>query len=371
MTEDHSVRCPDCGHEFRLSDAGYADILKQVRTAEFDRELASAREQLERVDKAERDAMRAQFELKLTEERQADSRRIAELELGMSSQKEGYEARIAQMLQKHADELALRDEQVEKYRDFKLQMSTKMVGESLERHCENEFNRLRAACFPGAYFEKDNDARSGSKGDYIFRESRDGVEFISIMFEMKNEMDDTDERHKHKNEDFFDKLDRDRREKGCEYAVLVSMLEGDSELYNAGIVDVSHRYPKMYVVRPQFFIPITTLLRNAALGSLEYRRELEAERARNLDVSRFESDLEDFKARFSKNRDLSARKLGEAVDEIDKAIDRLQKAKSALVSADRNLRLAGDKLDDLTIRRLVRGNPTMAALLEGGISDER
>lgn len=360
MVEDHSVTCPECGHEFRLSDAGYADIVRQVRTHEFESDVAKAIEQVKRVDVAERDAIKARYETMMERERSADRNRIAELETGMAQQKERYEERIRQNDERHTLELALKDEQIEKYRDFKMRMSTKMVGESLERHCENEFNRIRAACFPLAQFDKDNDARTGSKGDYIYRESAEGVEFLSIMFEMKNEMDDTEK--KHKNEDFFKELDRDRREKGCEYAVLVSMLEADSELYNAGIVDVSYRYPKMYVVRPQFFIPIITLLRNAAIDSLEFRRLLEQERARNLDVSRFEADLDDFKAKFGKNHELSVRKLDDAVDEIDKAIDRLQKAKSAIVSAERNVRLAGDKLDALTVRKLTRDNPTMVSL---------
>lgn len=360
MAKDYSVTCPECGHEFRLSDAGYADIVRQVRTHEFESDVAKAIEQVKRIDVAERDAIKARYETMMERERSADRNRIAELETGMAQQKERYEERIRQNDERHTLELALKDEQIEKYRDFKMRMSTKMVGESLERHCENEFNRIRAACFPLAQFDKDNDARTGSKGDYIYRESAEGVEFLSIMFEMKNEMDDTAK--KHKNEDFFKELDRDRREKGCEYAVLVSMLESDSELYNAGIVDVSYRYPKMYVVRPQFFIPIITLLRNAAMDSLEYRRLLEQERARNLDVSHFEADLDDFKAKFGKNHELSVRKLDDAVDEIDKAIDRLQKAKSAIVSAERNVRLAGDKLDALTVRKLTRDNPTMVSL---------
>lgn len=360
MTDEHSIRCPDCGHEFKLSDAGYADILKQVRTVEFDRELDRARDQLAAVDAAERKAMSAEFEARMLQVRQDDAQRIASLEASLSSERERGKQRLRDAEERYRAELSLKDEQIERYRDFKLRLSTKMVGESLERHCENEFNRLRAACFPTAKFDKDNDARQGSKGDYIFRDSKDGVEYLSIMFEMKNEMDDTEK--KHKNEEFFAKLDRDRHEKGCEYAVLVSMLEADSDLYNAGIVDVSYRYPKMYVVRPQFFIPIITLLRNAALDSVAYRAELERERLRNVDVSRFEEELDDFKARFGKNHELATSKLDDAVDEIDKAIDRLQKAKAALTSSARNMRLAGDKLDKLTVRRLTRDNPTMAAL---------
>ncbi len=242
-------------------------------------------------------------------------------------------------------------------------MSTKMIGETLEQHCEIEFNRLRATGFQRAYFEKDNDARSGSKGDYIYRESaEDGTEFISIMFEMKNEADQT--ASKHKNEDFLKELDKDRREKGCEYAVLVSLLEADSELYNSGIVDMSHRYEKMYVIRPQFFIPMITLLRNAAMKSLEYKQELAAIRAQNIDISNFEQDMNDFKERFQRNYRLASDKFKTAVEEIDKSISHLQKIKEALLSSENNLRLANDKAQDLSIKKLTRNNPTMAAKFE-------
>ena len=242
---------------------------------------------------------------------------------------------------------------------MKAKLSTKMVGETLEQHCEIEFNRLRATAFAKAYFEKDNDARSGSKGDYIFRDQDDaGTEIVSIMFEMKNESDET--ATKKKNEDFFKELDKDRTEKNCEYAVLVSLLEPESELYNGGIVDVSHRYPKMYVVRPQFFIPIITLLRNAALNSLKYKTELALMRAQNIDITNFEEELETFKSAFGKNYDLASRRFKTAIDEIDKSIDHLQKTKEALLGTDRNLRLANDKAQDVTIKKLTRGNPTMA-----------
>ena len=235
-----------------------------------------------------------------------------------------------------------------------------MVGESLEQHCEIEFNKLRATGFQNAYFEKDNDARTGSKGDYIYREAdEDGTEFISIMFEMKNEMDAT--ATKKKNEDFFKELDKDRREKNCEYAVLVSMLESENELYNTGIVDVSYRYPKMYVIRPQFFIPIITLLRNAAQNSLEYRKELSVIKAQNIDISNFENDLNEFKDKFSRNYRLASEKFKKAIEEIDKTIDHLQKTKEALMSSENNLRLANNKAEDLSIKRLTRNNPTMAA----------
>ena len=260
---------------------------------------------------------------------------------------------------KYETQLKDRDEAIERLRDMKAKLSTKMVGETLEQHCEIEFNRLRATAFAKAYFEKDNDARSGSKGDYIFRYQDDaGTEIVSIMFEMKNESDET--ATKKKNEDFFKELDKDRSEKNCEYAVLVSLLEPESELYNGGIVDVSHRYPKMYVVRPQFFIPIITLLRNAALNSLKYKSELALMRAQNIDITNFEAELETFKSAFGKNYDLASRRFKTAIDEIDKSIDHLQKTKEALLGTDRNLRLANDKAQDVTIKKLTRGNPTMA-----------
>jgi hypothetical protein len=243
---------------------------------------------------------------------------------------------------------------------MKARLSTKMVGETLEQHCETTFNQLRATAFPSAYFEKDNDASRGSKGDYIFKESDDaGTEIVSIMFEMKNESDET--ATKRKNEDFFKELDKDRNEKGCEYAILVSLLEPDSELYNSGIVDVSHRFPKMYVVRPQFFIPIITLLRNAAMSSLEYKSELALVRSQNVDVTNFEDDLETFKTAFGKNYDLASRRFETAIEEIDKSIDHLEKTKKALQGSERNLRLANDKAQDVTIKKLTRGNPTMKA----------
>ncbi|MBE5798666.1 MAG: DUF2130 domain-containing protein [Clostridiales bacterium] len=260
--------------------------------------------------------------------------------------------------EQHKLEISQKDEQIAYYRDFKAKQSTKMIGESLEQHCLTEFNRIRALAFQRATFEKDNDARTGSKGDFIYRESSpEGIEFISIMFEMKNEMDTT--ATKHRNEDFFKELDKDRREKGCEYAVLVSLLESDSELYNGGIVDVSHRYEKMYVIRPQFFIPMITLLRNAALDSLEYRTELEMVRRQNIDITNFEGELNDFKLKFNKNYDLASRKFKEAIDEIDKTIVHLQKTKDALLSSVNNLRLANNKAMDLSIKRLTKNNPTM------------
>lgn len=261
--------------------------------------------------------------------------------------------------EKYAIELKNKDELIEQYKDFKARLSTKMVGETLEQHCLTQFNSLRMSAFPNAYFEKDNDARSGSKGDFIFRESsEDGIEFISIMFEMKNEMDTT--ATKHKNEDFFKELDKDRNEKGCEYAVLVSMLEADNEFYNAGIVDVSYKYPKMYVIRPQFFIPLISLLRNAARNSLEYKRELAMAKAQQVDLTNFEKNITDFKTAFSRNYQLASDKFKTAIDEIDKTIIHLQKAKDALLSSENNLRLANNKAEEqLTIKKLTKNAPSI------------
>ena len=265
--------------------------------------------------------------------------------------------------EKYESELRSKDELIERYKDMKLKLSTKMVGETLEQHCEIEFNKLRATAFQNAYFEKDNDAKSGSKGDYVYRETdEDGNEIISIMFEMKNEGDET--ATKKRNEDFLKELDRDRTEKGCEYAVLVSLLEAENELYNTGILDVSHKYPKMYVVRPQFFIPIITLLRNAAMNSLKYKAELAMVRSQNIDITNFEDNIDKFKESFAKNYDLASRKFKTAIEEIDKTIDHLQKTKDALLSSENNLRLANNKAEDLTIKRLTRGNTTMKARFE-------
>jgi len=265
-----------------------------------------------------------------------------------------------ELVQLHEYQLKMKDDEIEKYKNFKLQLSTKMIGESLERHCENEFNKIRATGFQRAYFEKDNDAKSGSKGDFIFRDyDEDGTEIISIMFEMKNEADAT--ASKHKNEDFFKELDKDRREKNCEYAVLVSMLESENEFYNSGIVDVSYRYEKMYVVRPQFFIPIITLLRNAGLKSLEYRKRLEEVKSQNIDISNFENEMNEFKNSFGRNYRIASDKFKKAIEEIDKTIDHLKKTKDALLSSENNLRIANDKAEDLSIKKLTRKNPTMAA----------
>jgi len=272
----------------------------------------------------------------------------------------GLEKQLAEtsLKDKYETQIKDRDDAIERLRDMKARLSTKMVGETLEQHCETEFNRIRATAFPRAYFEKDNDARTGSKGDYIFRDSDEhDTEIVSIMFEMKNENDTT--ATKKKNEDFLKELDKDRLEKGCEYAVLVSLLEPDSELYNTGIVDMFYRYPKMYVVRPQFFLPIITLLRNASMKSLEYKRELALVKAQSVDITNFEDDLDSFKTAFARNYDLASKKFKTAIDEIDKSIDHLQKTKDALLSTDRNLRLANDKSQDVTIKKLTRRNPTM------------
>ena len=283
---------------------------------------------------------------------------IAQLKSEMDRERLTAQLKAKSVEDQHKLEISQKDEQIAYYRDFKARQSTKMIGESLEMHCMTEFNKIRALAFQRATFEKDNDARTGSKGDFIYRESSpEGIEFISIMFEMKNEMDTT--ATKHRNEDFFKELDKDRREKGCEYAVLVSLLESDSDLYNGGIVDVSHRYEKMYVIRPQFFIPMITLLRNAALDSLEYRLELENVRRQNIDITNFENELSDFKLKFNKNYDLASRKFKDAIDEIDKTIVHLQKTKDALLSSVNNLRLANNKAMDLSIKRLTRNNPTM------------
>lgn len=319
---------------------------------------------------------RAEKELAVSEARAVAERQRDEL----AAQVKLQEARAAQeqaaLREKMTNELAAKDELI-KYKDeeiarvkeMKARLSTKMVGESLERHCETEFNKIRATAFPHAYFEKDNDVVDGTKGDYVFRETdpATGEEVVSIMFEMKNENDET--RTKHKNEDFFAKLDSDRKKKGCEYAVLCTMLEPENELYNEGIVDVSYRYEKMYVIRPQFFIPIISILRNAALSALQYKTELAEVRNQNIDITNFENSMEDFKTKFARNYDLASRKFQTAIDEIDKTIDHLQKTKEALLGSERNLRLANDKAQDLTIKKLTRKNPTMkakfAALKEG------
>ena len=416
------IKCPKCGTTFKVDDDSYADILSQVRSAEFEKELhnrlsenakqAEVDKRLalaEQASKNEREI--AKNSANLQKELSEKEREIAELQAKNAEVLADLRAQLAQseiaqklavseatapiqqqldklkneldtqvdrakqneetikmqaklreasLVSKYEGEMKFKNEEIERLKDMKVRLSTKMVGETLEQHCQTEFNRLRATAFKDAYFEKDNDARTGSKGDYIYRENdENGNEIISIMFEMKNENETT--ATKHKNEDFFKELDKDRKEKKCEYAVLVTMLEADSELYNTGIVDVSYKYNKMYVIRPQFFIPMITLLRNAALNAQAYRAELAAVRAQNIDISKFEENMEAFKAGFARNYDLASRKFKEAIDSIDKTISQLQKTKDALLSSENNLRLANDKASDLTIKKLTRGNPTMAA----------
>jgi hypothetical protein len=324
----------------------------QKSTATKDAEIQSLKAQLESNKVVQKLAITEAVNV-VEKERDALKNSLAqtqlEKQLSENSLKDKYETQIKD-----------RDDAIERLRDMKARLSTKMVGETLEQHCETEFNRIRATAFPRAYFEKDNNARSGSKGDYIFRDLDEaGTEIVSIMFEMKNENDET--ASKKKNEDFLKELDKDRNEKNCEYAVLVSLLEPDSELYNSGIVDVSHRFQKMYVVRPQFFIPIITLLRNAAQNSLKFKIELAQVKAQSVDITNFETELESFKTGFAKNYDLASRKFKTAIEEIDKTIDHLQKTKDALLGSENNLRLANNKADDLTVKKLTKDNPTMAA----------
>lgn len=375
------IKCPECGHHFELTASDYDAIASQVRNAEFEKEMQSRMAVVEKsyasqleakVQAAKLEAVSAmQQDLHKSQQRaqQLESKlALAESESKMkvmqavAQQKEKDDAALAAQKRQSEQEMRTLQTELDYYKDLKTRMSTKMVGETLEQHCLIEFNRIRATAFPHAYFEKDNDARTGSKGDFIYREMMDGVELLSIMFEMKNEMDTT--ATKHVNEDFLKELDKDRREKKCEYAVLVSMLEADSELYNTGIVDVSYRYPKMYVIRPQFFIPMITVLRNAALNAMNARRELARMQNMNLDVTRFEADLAAYKDGVARNYDLASRQFMGAIEEIDKTIEHLTKVKKNLLSSERNMRLLNDKAEDLTIRSLTRGNPTMRALLD-------
>lgn len=422
------IKCPHCGQVFQIDESGYQKLIKEVRDVEFHKELEERAKQYEELqkkdlllaqEKAKSDkerelaSMKAQMESyksKLAEQEskqalllqqleakkdaeiikakdevkdlehkidslskvaEADkakslaeaSKKVIELQNEVSLVKKEAELQRKNMEEAHATEIKQKDDAIAYYKDLKLKASTKMLGETLEQHCEIAFNQIRMTAFPKAYFEKDNDARTGSKGDYIFREdTEEGAELISIMFEMKNEADQT--ATKHRNEDFFKELDKDRNEKKCEYAVLVSTLESDSELYNAGIVDVSYRYPKMYVIRPQCFIPMITLLRNAALKSAEYKNELAVVKTQNVDISNFEGELAEFQEKFGTNFRLASEKFQKAIDEIDKTIDHLQKVREALVGSERNLRLANDKAQDLSIKKLTRNNPTMKALFE-------
>lgn len=399
------IKCPNCGEVFAVDESGYAQIVKQVRDREFAKELKQReddfakmkesalklaqmeqKEELARVlsskdaELSEKDKIIGQLKAQIagneTEKKLAVSEvvnekekelsqkvtEIAELKSRLSNKETENELKEQSLKKQYEDRLKLKDEQIEYYKDFKARQSTKMIGESLELHCMNQFNALRMTAFPNAYFEKDNDARTGSKGDFIFRELLDGIEFISIMFEMKNEMDET--ATKHKNEDFLKELDKDRREKKCEYAVLVSLLEIDNELYNNGIVDVSYKYEKMYVIRPQFFIPMITLLRNAALNSLQYRKELEAAKHQQVDILHFEENMNAFKEGFARNYRIASNKFKTAVEEIDKTITHLQKTKEALLSSENNLRLANNKAEDLSIKRLTKNAPAVREMFE-------
>ncbi len=414
----NEIVCPNCKKVFKVDEAGFADILKQVRDHQFEEELqnrlnladkekesaiklaeanvrSSSQEQLAKKDK-ELAELKAQSELALTEKLNKKETEITQLKAKIDNvevEKKLAVNEAVQKVEKERDNLAndlktkelekqnlenslkqkfstelqnkdtiikYKDDEIARVKDMKLKLSTKMLGETLEQHCETEFNKLRATAFQKAYFEKDNDSKSGSKGDFIYRETDEaGNEIISIMFEMKNEGDET--ATKKRNEDFLKELDKDRIEKKCEYAVLVSLLEAESEFYNSGIVDVSHKYSKMYVVRPQFFIPIITLLRNAAMNSMQYKSELALVRSQNIDITNFEEKINKFKEGFARNYDLASRKFKEAIDGIDKTIKELEKTKQALLSYENNYRLANEKTEDLTIKKLTHGNPTMKA----------
>ena len=386
------ITCPHCESKFNIDDVSYSNILKQVHNQEF---KIQVNERLKRAEIEHNSALnlyKKDAELKLektindknTEIQIVKSDNMVKLQKAednvkeFRSQKEiseiklksEYEQKINSDAEYFKNQIKDREETIDRMKEMKAKLSTKMVGETLEQHCEIEFNRLRATGFQNAYFEKDNDASSGSKGDYIFKDKDDSNnEIVSIMFEMKNENDTT--ATKTKNEHFLKELDKDRNEKGCEYAVLVSLLEQDSELYNGGIVDVSYKYPKMYVVRPQFFIPIITLLRNGALNSLKYKNELAQIREQNLDITNFQADLDNFKENFGRNYNLASRQFFSAIEQIDKTISSMQKIKDELLRSNNNLRLANDKADNLTITKLTRNNPTMAAMFEDNNENER
>ena len=407
------IKCPNCGTVFKIDEKQYDSIVKQVRDSEFKNEIASRQEQYENDKKQAIKLAENELEKQMTEQLKAKDLEIIKLREELNNKKQleetvlentkiktanEYKEEIANLNLKikelenekdknisnlknqieldnkeyalkeknlkdvYENKLKDKDEMIAYYKDMKARQSTKMIGESLEVHCNNEFNTLRPL-FPNAYFEKDNDAKSGSKGDFIFRDYDDEkTEVVSIMFEMKNEADMT--ATKHKNEDFFKELDKDRREKNCEYAVLVSLLEIDNDYYNTGIVDVSHRYPKMYVIRPQFFIPLITLIRGAALNSLKYKKEMITLQNQNIDISHFEENMNAFKSGFARNYRLASERFSKAIDEIDKTIDHLQKTKEALLSSDKNLRLANNKAEELTIKKLTANSPTMAKLFE-------
>lgn len=400
------IKCPSCGKVFKVDESEYAQIVRQVRDKEFNKELTTREKELETrkekdlqiahmeqekefnevlsrkdselVEKNKLiDSLQAQISGSETEKELAVSKavqkkekelsekmtEITELKGQISSKEAESKLKEQSIKEQYEDKLKMKDEQIEYYKDFKARQSTKMVGESLEQHCMNQFNHIRMTAFPKAYFEKDNDIKDGSKGDFVFREaSEDGTEFISIMFEMKNEMNET--ATKHKNEDFFKELDKDRRAKGCEYAVLVSLLEIDNEFYNNGIVDVSYKYEKMYVIRPQFFIPMITLLRNAALNSLQYQQELKVVKNQQVDILHFEENMNNFKEGFARNYRLASEKFKTAIDEIDKTITHLQKTREALLSSENNLRLANNKAEELSIKTLTKNAPTVKGMFE-------
>ena len=386
------ITCPHCESKFNIDDVSYSNILKQVHNQEFEIQV---NERLKRAEiehnsalnlykkdaelKLEKTINDKNTEIQIVKSDNMDKLRKAEdnvkefrsqKEISEIKLKSEYEQKINSDAEYYKNQIKDREETIDRMKEMKAKLSTKMVGETLEQHCEIEFNRLRATGFQNAYFEKDNDASSGSKGDYIFKDKDDSNnEIVSIMFEMKNENDTT--ATKTKNEHFLKELDKDRNEKGCEYAVLVSLLEQDSELYNGGIVDVSYKYPKMYVVRPQFFIPIITLLRNGALNSLKYKNELAQIREQNLDITNFQADLDNFKENFGRNYNLASRQFFSAIEQIDKTISSMQKIKDELLRSNNNLRLANDKADNLTITKLTRNNPTMAAMFEDNTENER
>ena len=395
----NNIICPHCNKAFKVDKKGYADIIKQVYDKEFEKQLNERTLQLEKdkimeiklekkeaeikLESVEAEKNKAINELKFSLKEASNNKQIAVSEAVKKIEKERdnlkHELINAELIRKNAEnnlkdkykgeirhkeeQIKLREDTIQELKNMKVQLSTKMVGETLEQHCENEFNSLRTTAFQSAFFEKDNDARFGSKGDYIFRDYEKETEVVSIMFEMKNESDAS--ATKRKNEDFLKELDKDRNEKKCEYAVLVSLLETENEFYNNGIVDMSYRFPKMYVIRPQFFIPIITLLRNASINSLKYKFELEMVKKQNIDVTNFESSLEEFKTSFGKNYELASRKFLTAIEQIDKSINHLQKTKEALLSADRNYRIANNKAQDVTIKKLTKDNPTMSKKLEG------
>lgn len=399
------LKCPNCGEVFQVDESDYAQIVSQIRDKEFEAELRRREAELNAKTQRDLEIARLNQEKKQEEliskkndelsvlareienlkhklavadtdkeiavmkavnekeqELQKKATEIADLNNRLELKEKDNELSIKNLKDGYEEKLKLKEEQIEYYKDFKAHQSVKMLGESLEQHCLIEFNNLRMTAFQNAYFEKDNDASEGSKGDFIFRDYVDGTEYISIMFEMKNESEDS--KTKHKNEDFFKKLDKDRKDKKCEYAVLVSMLEMDNDYYNNGIVDVSYKYDKMYVIRPQFFIPLISLLKNAALNSLEYRQELEVVRNQQLDLVHFEENMETFKSGFARNYDLASRKFQDAIDEIDKSIKQLQKAKEALTSSERNLRLANDKAQELSIKKLTKNAPSVKAMFD-------